>query len=156
VQVRGRGPSYSAAPLAFDPHDDIAILRVPQVTSPPLKLASDASDGTGAAILGFPQDGPFDAQPGRIGQAQDVSTEDAYGQGPVTRSVTPLRGLVRPGNSGGPMVDAGGEVVATVFAATTDSATPGGFAIPNPLVSTELEKALHGGGRAVSTGPCAG
>ena len=36
-----------------------------------------------AAILGYPLDGPFDAEPGRIGQTQTVSTEDAYGNGPV-------------------------------------------------------------------------
>jgi S1-C subfamily serine protease len=156
VQVRGAGESLGAAALEFDPHDDIAILRVPRVTERPLRMVSDPADGTEAAILGYPEDGPYDVQAGRIGQTQDVSTEDAYGQGPVTRSITPLRGLVRPGNSGGPMVDAAGAVVATVFAATTDSAERGGFAVPNALVTTELEKALHGGGRAVSTGPCAG
>jgi hypothetical protein len=60
--------------------------------------------------LGYPENGPFDAQPGRIGTTQRIITDDAYGRGPVTRLLTPLRGLVRPGNSGGPLVDRDGRV----------------------------------------------
>src|SRR5439155_230862 len=81
----------------------------------------------------------FDAEPGRIGQTQDVNTEDAYGNGPVLRSITSLRGRVRPGNSGGPMVDAAGQVVATVFAAIVSppAGGGGGFAVPNALVRAQ-------------------
>ena len=64
-------------------------------------------------------------------------TQDAYGQGPVRRSITSLRGAVRSGNSGGPMVDAEGRVVTTVFAATT-SGPRGGFGVPNALVRAAL------------------
>jgi S1-C subfamily serine protease len=115
--------------------------------------------GTSAAILGYPLDGGFDAEPGRIGQSETVSTEDAYGNGPVTRTIVPLRGLVRPGNSGGPMVDATGKVLATVFAAITGGTGggrgPGGFAVPNSLVRSQLSLAKARGG-TVGTGPCAG
>ena len=97
--------------------------------------------GTPAAILGYPLDGPFDAEPGRIGQTETVSTQNAYGEGHVQRSITALRGLVRPGNSGGPMVDAHGQVLATVFAAITGTGRPGGFAVPNALVRSELRAA---------------
>ena len=65
-------------------------------------------------------------------------TQDAYGQGPVRRSITSLRGAVRSGNSGGPMVDADGQVVTTVFAATT-SGPRGGFGVPNALVRAALD-----------------
>ncbi len=95
------------------------MLRVHGLDEPPLRLAADPQPGTAAAILGYPLDGRFDAEPGRIGQTEDVSTEDAYGNGPILRSITALRGRVRPGNSGGPMVDRAGQVVATVFAAIT-------------------------------------
>ena len=105
--------------IDFDPHDDIAVLYVPGLNEPPLKLASNPRAGTAAAILGYPLDGGFDVEPGRIGQTETVNTEDAYGNGPVTRSITALRGRVRPGNSGGPMIDRAGQVVATVFAAIT-------------------------------------
>jgi S1-C subfamily serine protease len=132
------------------------VLRVPGLHEPVLHLASSAKPGTAAAILGYPLDGPFDKQPGRLGQTEEVSTEDAYGNGPVLRSITALRGRVRPGNSGGPMVGRGGQVVATVFAAITGSPSgEGGFAVPNALVSSQLQKALARS-RLVSTGACAG
>ncbi len=141
VQVGGVGRGFPAEVLAFDAHDDIAVLRVPGLGLAPLRLAADPRPGTGAAILGYPLDGGYDAEPGRIGAASVVSTEDAYGAGPVLRSIVPVRGIVRPGNSGGPMVDAGGKVVATVFAALTGTARPGGFAIPDALVRAQLHRA---------------
>jgi len=82
-----------------------------------------------------------------------VITQDAYGNGPVRRSITSLRGAVRSGNSGGPMVDSAGHVVTTVFAATT-SGPRGGFGVPNAIVRARLNEARASNG--VSTGPCAG
>ena len=156
VQVDGQPPDLSAQVLAFDPHDDIAVLGVSGLSAPALHMAAAARAGTAAAILGYPLDGPFDAQPGRIGNTQPVSTEDAYGNGPITREITSLRGRVRPGNSGGPMVDAEGQVVATVFAEITGAgATHGGFAVPNSLVRKELARS-RAGNVPVSTGACAG
>jgi S1-C subfamily serine protease len=114
-------------------------------------MAAAARAGTAAAILGYPLDGPFDAEPGRVGQTQTVSTENAYGVGHVQRSITALRGRVRPGNSGGPMVDAHGRVLATVFAALIGTSRPGGFAVPNALVRAELARVR---GPAVGTGRC--
>jgi len=156
VERDGASPGLAAQALAFDPHDDIAILRVPGLNERPLQLATHPKPGTAAAILGYPQDGPFDAEPGRIGQTTTVSTEDAYGNGPVLRKIVSLRGRVRPGNSGGPMVDAQGHVVATVFAAIVGSSSgSGGFAVPNDLVGAQL---AHARSRTVTvgTGPCAG
>ncbi len=153
VQIGGVGDGLPATPIDFDVHDDVALLSVPGLDLPVLRMASDPAVGTAAAILGYPLDGPFDAQPGRIGQTETVSTENAYGEGHVLRSITPLRGLVRPGNSGGPMVAAGGRVVATVFAALTGGGRPGGFALPNSLIAGQLAR-LKPSRPAVSTGPC--
>ena len=120
VQIGGVAPGLPARVVVFDPHDDIAVLRVPgPQRAAPSSWRPTPGRARAAAILGYPLDGPFDAEPGRLGQTQVVNTEDAYGNGPVQRSITSLRGRVRPGNSGGPMVDAGGRVVATVFAAIT-------------------------------------
>jgi S1-C subfamily serine protease len=65
--------------------------------------------------------------------------------------MTALRGLVRSGNSGGPVVDGRGRVVTTVFAATTRGSR-GGYGVPNAAV----RRALRDAGGPVSTGPCAG
>ncbi len=157
VQPHGAAPSLPAQAIAFDAHDDIAVLRVPGLDARPLPIRHDPSAGTAVAILGYPQDGPFDAEPGRIGETQPVNTEDAYGNGPVIRSILSLRGSVRPGNSGGPLVAGDGSVAGTVFAAVSGGADAaagtGGFAVPNQVVLRELGHARSGA--PVSTGPCA-
>ncbi|MGH2867095.1 MAG: MarP family serine protease [Solirubrobacteraceae bacterium] len=141
IQIGGVGARHPAAVVGFDVHDDLAVLRVPGLGLPVLNAASNPRSGTAAAILGYPLDGPFDAQAGRIGQTEAVSTENAYAQGRVLRSITALRGLVRSGNSGGPVIDGHGRVLATVFAALTNAARPGGFAVPNAVVAVQLARA---------------
>jgi S1-C subfamily serine protease len=153
VLVRGRQPGTGAQVVAFDPRNDVAVLRVKALSAPALALEPDPRAGTAAAILGFPGNGPYDVRAGRVGETREVITQDAYGRGPVRRSIASLRGAVRSGNSGGPMVDAHGEVVGTVFAATT-SGPRGGFAVPNAVVRSVLRSARAAG--PVSTGPCAG
>lgn len=150
VQVHGHPPGLSARAIHFDARNDIAILRVGGLDAPSLPIAPAAPAGTAAAILGYPEDGPFDARPGRIGETQKSLTDDAYGRGPVTRLITSLRGLVREGNSGGPVVDARGRVLTTVFAATVGG-QPGGYGVPDPIVRSALANARG----TVSTGPCA-
>ncbi|HWK25668.1 MAG TPA: MarP family serine protease [Solirubrobacter sp.] len=153
VLDEGRQPGLDAQVLVFDSRNDLAILRVPGLEAPALKLVESPRSGTSAAILGFPGNGPYDVRAGRIGETRDVITQDAYGRGPVRRSITSLRGAVRSGNSGGPMVDAQGRVVTTVFAATT-SGPRGGFGVPNALVRAALRRAASSSG--ASTGACTG
>jgi S1-C subfamily serine protease len=146
---RGDGEFRDATVVAFDARDDVAVLRVEGLGSPPLRLV-DPVEGQAVAILGYPENGPFHAAPGRIGQTGVVLTDDAYGRGPIRRSVTTLRGVVRHGNSGGPAVDGQGRVQATIFAARIGSGSSG-YAVP----SAEVRKTLAGAGvREVSSGPC--
>jgi S1-C subfamily serine protease len=151
VQLAGDGPGLAARALVFDPKNDVAILRVDGLGGQTLPIAQDPPAGSSAAILGFPENGPYDVRAGRLGSTRTVITQDAYGHGPVQRSISSLRGVVRPGNSGGPMVDTRGRVVTTVFAAARGG-TPGGYGVPNAIVERELARA---GNRQVSTGPCA-
>jgi S1-C subfamily serine protease len=81
-----------------------------------------------------------------------VISEDSYGNGPIQRPIAFLRGHVRSGNSGGPLIDAQGQVLATVFAATT-TGPPGGFAVPNDVVQQALQNETS---TPVDTGPCTG
>jgi S1-C subfamily serine protease len=157
VEVGGRSPSVPAQAIVFDPTDDIAMLRVPDLGLPALSLVSDPASGTAGAILGYPEDGAFDVQPGRIGRTQTVLTQNAYGQGPVSRLLTPLRGLVRPGNSGGPLIDGDGHVLTTVFASTVGGGPEGGYGVANATVAHLLAEADGAApGAQVSTGSCTG
>jgi uncharacterized membrane protein required for colicin V production len=150
VEIEGHPPGLPAQAIAFDPTNDLAVLRVPDLGLPALRLLANPTTGTAGAILGYPENGPFDVQSARIGSTEPVLTQNAYGQGSVSRLLTPLRGLVRPGNSGGPVVDDAGEVLTTVFAGTTGSGPPGGYGVANATVAHELEHASA----PVSTGPC--
>ena len=151
VQAGGEGPGLDAEAIWFDPRNDLSILRVPGVSGlPALSMNVNADSGTTAAVLGFPQNGPYTVAPARLGSTSTVITQDAYGRGPVERPITSVRALVRPGNSGGPVVDRSGRVLATIFAAAT-SRQRTGYGVPDTLVRDALQKARG----AVDTGPCA-
>jgi Trypsin-like peptidase domain/Colicin V production protein len=151
VQLQGEGDRLDSEPIWFDARNDLALLRVPDLASTPrLRLNGNAGEGASAAILGFPEDGPYDVRPGRLGHTSTVVSQDAYGRGPVRRSITSLRGLVRQGNSGGPMVDGRGRVVTTIFAATVSDGGNSGYGVPVPIVREALDRA----GGPVDTGPC--
>ena len=125
----------------IDRHDDVAVLSVPGLDAPPLRLVEPRS-GTPVAILGYPENGPFDARPGRIGDTADVL------DGGSLREVTAISGLVRHGNSGGPAVNANGAVEATIFAARIGSEA--GYGVP----SSQVREALAKADGPVSTGSC--
>ena len=150
VQAQGAGPELPARAVAFDPHNDVAVLQVPGLQGPPLPVASGAPSGTEAAILGFPENGPLSIRAGRLGSTRTVLTQDAYGNGPVRRRIVTLRGVVRPGNSGGPVVDGDGHVVTTIFASSRGGPR-GGYGVPNDVVARAVQTASG----PVSTGQCA-
>jgi hypothetical protein len=152
VEVGGGPPELTAEVVLFDKEDDIALLRVAGLHLPSLRLAASPANGTAGVILGYPEDGAFDAQAARIGETQNVITQNAYGEGPVTRLLTPLRGLVRPGNSGGPVVASDGEVLTTVFAGTTGSGPHGGYGVANSTVA----RLLSAPEQPVGPTPCEG
>jgi S1-C subfamily serine protease len=144
------GVELDATPVYYDPADDLALLRV-GADLPTLPISEEREPGADAAILGYPENGPYAVAPARLGETRPTISEDSYGNGPVERTIVALRGSVRSGNSGGPLVDEGGRVVGTVFAATT-SGPPGGFAIP----AEDVRAALAKGDASTSTGACTG
>jgi len=154
VEVGGDPPRRAAELVHFDPRNDIAVLRVDGLDLAALPIARDPRRGTAAAILGYPENGPFDSRGGRLGAEQVALTQDAYGRGPLRRRIVALRGVVRSGNSGGPMVDARGRVVTTVFAATTGDGPRGGYGVPDELVRQALGRARSSGRAALGAGPC--
>ncbi|HEX3055043.1 MAG TPA: MarP family serine protease [Gaiellaceae bacterium] len=149
VEIPGLSGVHAADVVAFDPHNDIAVLRVQQRAPFALPLV-DPQPGAAVAVVGYPEDGPLQSTPGRVGPTAVALTQDAYGNGPVERTITALSGDIRHGDSGAPAIDANGAVEATIFAARLG--TTGGYGVPSSVVRRVLDSA---GTASVSTGSCA-
>jgi len=141
---RGEGRTSRARVVSFDARNDVAVLRLPGLRGRALTFA-DPKRGEAAALLGFPGNGPFRVTAVRMGRTAKVGARDAYGRLELGRPVVALRGNVRSGNSGGPIVNTNGEVLGTVFAARRGS--DDGFAVPNE----QVQKAVENVGPALST-----
>jgi S1-C subfamily serine protease len=147
VTPYGSSTKLGAQVIGFDSTNDVAVLRVPGLGRRPLPLVN-ARPGVAVAVLGYPEDGPFNATPARIGTTITALLTDAYGRDPVNRAVTTLRGTLRNGDSGGPAVNGNGAVETVVFASRVGG---GGFGVASSAVRTNLANAK----RPVSTGACA-
>ena len=148
------GDSVDADVVYYNSDLDVAVLRVSGILREPLIFNRDAQPNDAGAILGYPQDGPFDVQPARIRDETKLRSPDIYGHGSVIREVFSLRGLIRPGNSGGPLVNSRGEVTGVIFAASlSDNDT--GYALTAQAVRDAAAKGVTSNDE-VSTGDCAG
>ena len=146
--------SVPAEVVYYNPDIDVAVLALDTGAAPALTFDQHGSADEGVAILGYPEDGPYDVEPGRIRSEQRLRSPNIYGDGAVIRQVFSLRGLVRPGNSGGPIISSSGDVVGVVFAASvTDQQT--GYALTAEQVSRSAALGRSSNG-SVSTGDCAG
>ncbi len=137
----------------FDPRLDIAVLYVPGLADPPVRL-DDALVGRGAtgAIMGYPEGGPFKYGAAAVQAVFDATGLDIYGNAQTVRTVYQLSAVVQPGNSGGPLVEPNGEVVGVVFARSTTN-TNVGYALAMPKVVSDIDAGEHST-RPVSTQGC--
>ncbi len=143
----------AAEVVYYDPDVDVAVLSVPELQAPALQFDDQAESGDNVAVLGYPENGPYDVQPARIRDEQSLRSPNIYGEDTVTRDTYSIFGLVRQGNSGGPLVNRRGVVIGVIFAASvTDADT--GYA----LTSGQVERAADVGDSLldpVGTGGCA-
>lgn len=144
------GSELEATAVHYAPRNDLAVLAVEGLSAPALELAESTPKGADAAVVGYPENGPLSFAAARLGRTGVVTSQDSYGRGPVERRMTPFRADVRSGNSGGPVVDADGAVLATVFAASRQGSASG-LGVPNGVVRAALQGRLQ----ATDTGPCA-
>ena len=119
------GSTLPGRVVLFDPERDVAVLAVDGLEGDPLPFGGPARDGQSALVVGYPQGGPFRAEPARVRETQRARGPDIYGDTTVEREVLALRARVLPGNSGGPLLDDSGQVLGVVFAAAADSADTG-------------------------------
>lgn len=154
VTVEVDGQTYDAFVVSYDPNADISILDVPNLPAAPLTFVDAAAPaGTDAIVMGYPGGGDFTATPARVREIIELNGPDIYRSTTVTREVYTIRGTVRQGNSGGPMINRSGEVLGVVFGAAVDDADTG-FVLTASEVANQLAKV--GSTARVATGTCVG
>ena len=152
TQVVVGGLSYGATAIFFDPSFDLAVLRTNAPLGPALTMSPNlVSRGTPGALLGYPEDGPLAIDPAGVTEEITAPGKDIYNDGSVTRDVYAVDANVLPGNSGGPLMGPGGQVIGVVFSRSTVYPNVG-YALTSPGVLARVQATLHHS--AVSTGPC--
>jgi S1-C subfamily serine protease len=154
VAVELRGDRYSGRVVVYDPDRDLAVLYVPGLPAPAIPFATrEAPVEANAIVLGFPLDGPYNAQSARIRDVGPITGPNIYNSGDVTRDIYTIRALVRSGNSGGPLVSPSGQVLGVIFAAAADDPNTG-FAVTAEEAAPVADAGM-GRGQAIGTGHCA-
>lgn len=150
------GTSLDATVVFYDPDVDIAVLDVRGLTAPPLRFASNrARARDDAIIVGFPQDRDVRnlfVGPARIRTVQQIRGPNIYATRTVAREVYAIKGQVRSGNSGGPLLAPDGTVYGVIFAAAVDDPSTG-FALTAAQVSEDVQAGVASS-RRVDTGGC--
>jgi S1-C subfamily serine protease len=130
------GPELRARVVLYDPERDVAILYVPGLAARPLRFAGLAPAGRNAIVAGYPLDSSLTAVAARIGGSEAARSPDIYQTTQVTREIYSVRAVVRPGNSGGPLLALDGRVYGVVFAAAV-SVPDTGYALTASEVATD-------------------
>jgi S1-C subfamily serine protease len=153
TQVVIGGALYGATTVSFDPSFDLAVLRTNAPLGPALTISPNlVNRGTQGALLGYPEDGPLAIDPAGVTEEVTALGKDIYNNGSVTRGVYALNANVLPGNSGGPLMGPGGQVIGVVFSRSTVYPDVG-YALTSPDVLARVHAAASHHS-AVSTGPC--
>ncbi len=152
VTIEADGKTYDAGVVSYDPNADISILDVPNLPIAPLQFADQpAPKGTDAVVMGYPGGGDFLATPARVREIIELNGPDIDRTTTVTREVYTVRGTVRQGNSGGPMINRAGKVLGVVFGAAVDDVDTG-FVLTAKEVEHQLAKIDNT--ERVQTGTC--
>ncbi len=153
VAVRS-GRVYPATVVFYDPERDIAILDVPDLRAAVLRFSGPAAYAASAVVAGYPENHPLTLAAARVGDSISAYGPNIYQSQVVHRQIYPIRALVEPGNSGGPLLAPDGRVYGVVFAASTQYKDVG-----YALTAAEIASDVQAGEQrtaAVSTEGCQG
>ncbi len=142
-----------AVVVFFDPELDVAVLRVDGLVAPSLVFARAApARGALGATFGYPGGGDAVVEPAAVTAAYEAEGLDITGTRRVNRGIIELRGVVDPGDSGGPLLLVDGTVGGVVFAESRSDDSVG-YALSPTDVAIAVRPAI-GLTRPVDTGPC--
>ncbi|MDQ1128162.1 MarP family serine protease [Microbacterium sp. SORGH_AS_0888] len=152
VELPGRAAADGKV-VYFDPVDDLAVIAVDVHGAPPLALSDVLSRGAAAVFDGYPYGGPFTSREAVVRSVGVAQVPDIYDSGTAPREIYALQATVEPGNSGGPLLTAAGEVAGVVFARADDGSQVGYAMTVNELQPVAAQAA--GLASPVATGACA-
>ena len=139
VYTRSASVGYAARVVLFDPESDIAVLYVPSLNLPALHFAGTAPFGANAVVAGYPLDASFTARPARVGRSESAVGPDIYNSTRVVRDIYPIRAVVKPGNSGGPLIaPRTGKIYGMVFAAAV-AVPKTGYALTSSQLASDIK-----------------
>jgi S1-C subfamily serine protease len=142
------GDAHAATVALFDPQLDLAILRAADVGGMGL-TPGNAQSGTIGAVIGYPGGGPQQVSPAQVDQRFTATGRDIYNERVVTREIWSVSANVRPGNSGGPLVDRQGRYIGAVFASSISN--PGhAYALAAEEITPNVQRAA-GSRRTINT-----
>jgi S1-C subfamily serine protease len=146
---RDDGAVLDASVVVFDPARDLAVLRVAGLGRAPLPLG-DSDDGASGGVFGHPGGAPLRVAPFVVGDAVRAVGRDIYDTNRTERQVLILASQLRPGDSGGALIDAAGSVIGVAFAIAPDDPD-----VAYALDTDEVNAVLAGDlGTPVDTGAC--
>jgi S1-C subfamily serine protease len=149
ITVDVRDTELPATVVYCDPEHDVAVLAVPGVRGTILRFAQ-AEDGEAAASVGYPDDQPLTLRPARVRDHQTWQSSDIWDEGRYEHDALLIRGVVRGGNSGGPLVDEEGRVLGVIVASSrADPDT--GYALTADQVAPAHDAARSGTTTPVTT-----
>lgn len=151
IQPGGVGRTYPGKLVVFDPERDLAVIEVSGLDLTPLTIGPQLVGGDSAVIAGYPENSTYKVGAARVRDVMEATGTDIYRKNTVTRQIYSLRGIVRPGNSGGALFDDEGRVVGVVFARSTVSGDTG-YALTAGEIAPIVAKA--GASAQVSSGAC--
>jgi S1-C subfamily serine protease len=125
VVLTSDGDAHVGSIVHFDPQSDLAVVAVPGLTAPVLKVGPSPDTGTTGVVDGYPFGGPFTSSGARVLSASDERVHDVTGSGSSVRSLVTLAADVEQGDSGGPLLSKQGEVLGIVFAKSATTADVG-------------------------------
>jgi S1-C subfamily serine protease len=138
----------------FDPIDDLAVIAVDDLGADVLPFSPTLAPGDAAAVQGYPYGGPFTMVPAGVESVGTANVPDVYDESWNPREIYALDAVVRPGNSGGPLLTDDGAVAGVVFARAENDENLG-----YAMTMAELDPVAARApslSNTVSTGTCVG
>ncbi len=149
------GTQLRGTVVLFDPRRDVAVLYVPDYRAPAFTFGS-AGRGTTGAVIGYPGGGPETVAPAVVDGQIVAESRDIYNDPETfTRGIYVIQARVRPGNSGGPLIDLQGHVLGVVFATSAADPTQA-YALTAAEIAPDISEAQsHPTPKDTSQFPCA-